>query len=42
MKITNSTKVTQVFNGFTIKPGETVDADATDKPVKRGRPRKDK
>lgn len=46
MKITNKSKVTQVFGGIEIAPGETYDTESkaeTKEPVKkRGRPAKGK
>lgn len=45
MKITNKTKVTQVFGGIEIAPGETYDTDnqseAKEPVKKRGRPKKE-
>lgn len=45
MKITNKSKVTQVFGGIEIAPGETYDTDnqaeAKEPVKKRGRPKKD-
>jgi len=40
MKIINTSKVEQTFQGITLKPGESTDGATVEKP-KRGRPRKD-